>query len=72
MKTTFVTIALGAVIAFSPLAALAQSAAGTTHAGGGGSHGRHLRHTANTHKESARAGAEHIRMMRHAPAAPKS
>jgi hypothetical protein len=70
MKNTFVAIGLGAVIAFSPLAAMAQSA--TAHAGGGGSHSSHVRHSRNAHKERARAGAEHMRTMRHAPAAPKS
>jgi hypothetical protein len=82
MKRTFVTISLGALVALSPLAAMAQSEgspqplkvaqAGTAHTGGGGSHSRHMRHRANTHKERARAGAEHIRQMRMAPAAPKS
>ena len=72
MKNTFVAIGLGAVIAFSPLAALAQSATGTAHAGGGGSHRSHLRHSANTSRERARASAEHVRTMRHAPVAAKS
>ena len=72
MIKTFVVIGLGAVIVFSPLAAMAQSATGPAHAGGGGSHSRHIRHSRNAHKERARAGAEHMRMMRHAPAAPKS
>jgi hypothetical protein len=87
MVNTFVAISLGALVALSPFAAIAQSEgpaqpeqvaqaaptpAGTAHAGGGGSHRRHLRHTSNTHKERARAGAEHIRQMRMAPAAPKS
>jgi len=84
MVNTFVAIGLGAVIALSPLVAMAQSdgpmqvaqAAPATpnsaHAGGGGSHRRHLRHSANMHKERARAGAEHMRQMRMAPAAPKS
>jgi hypothetical protein len=85
MKKTFVTISLGAVIVFLPLAAMAQSEGsaqpeqvaqatsnGTAHAGGGGSHSRHLRHSRNAHKERARAGAEHMRIMRHAPAASKS
>jgi hypothetical protein len=72
-------IGLGTLIALSPLAALAQTekaaqpmqvaqaAPATTnsaHAGGGGSHRRHLRHSGNTHKERARAGAEHMREMR--------
>ena len=34
MKNTYVAVGLGAVIAFSPLAALAQSATGRAHAGG--------------------------------------
>jgi hypothetical protein len=85
MTKMFAAMGLGVLIALSPLAAMAQSdgAAGpmqvaqaTTgspaHAGGGGSHRRHLRHSANTHKERARAGAEHMRQMRTAPAAPKS
>ena len=72
MKNTFVAIGLGAVIALSPLAAMAQSATGTVHAGGGGSHRSHLRHSGNTSRERARASAEHMRTMRHAPAAPKS
>jgi hypothetical protein len=85
MVNTFVAIGLGTVIALSPLAAIAQTdgqpmqvaqAAPATpnsaHAGGGGSHRRHLRHNANTHKERARAGAEHMRQMRMAPAGPKS
>jgi hypothetical protein len=82
-----VAISLGALIGVSPLAAMAQSeppaqpilvaqaapaATGTAHAAGGGSHRRHLRHSANTHKERARAGAEHMRHLRTAPAAPKS
>ena len=72
MKNTFVAIGLGTVIALSPLAAMAQSATGTAHAGGGGFHRSHLRHSGNTSRERARASAEHMRTMRHAPAAPKS
>ena len=80
MVKMFAAIGLGALVALSPLAAIAQSdgpaqpmevaqAAATAtgsaaHAGGGGSHRRHLRHSANTHKERARAGAEHMRQMR--------
>ena len=60
---TFVAMALGVLVAFSPLAAMAQSA----HAGGGGSHSRHMRHSRNAHKERAHAGAEHARQARHAP-----
>lgn len=87
MANTFVVIGLGALVAFSPLAAMAQSegpaqteqlaqaapaATGTAHAAGGGSHRRHLRHRSNLSKERARAGAEHMRKMRMAPAAPQS
>ena len=68
MIKTFVVIGLGAVIVFAPLAAMADS----VHAGRGVSHSRHIRHSRNAHKERARAGAEHMRMMHHAPAAPKS
>jgi hypothetical protein len=86
MVKTFVGIGLGALIGLSPLAAMAQSdgsaqpmqvaqaapaATGSAHAAGGGSHRRHLRHRANTHKERARAGAEHMRQMHMAPAAPQ-
>jgi hypothetical protein len=86
MFKTFAAIGLGAFVAVSPLAAFAQSEApaepeqlaqaapapsGTAHAAGGGSHRRHLRHRANTHKERARAGAEHMRQMRTAPPAPQ-
>jgi hypothetical protein len=86
MVNTCVAIGLGALIALSPLGAMAQSdgpaqpeqlaqaappPAGTAHAGGGGSHRRHLRHRANQHKERARAGAEHMRQMRMAPAQPQ-
>jgi hypothetical protein len=76
-------IGLGAVVTLAPLAALAQTEgqpvqvaqaaapANSGHAAGGGSHRRHLRHSANTHKERARAGAEHMRQMRMGTA-PKS
>jgi hypothetical protein len=69
MIKTFVVIGLGAVIVFAPLAAMAQSA----HAGGGGSHSRHMRYSRNASRERARAGAEHVRTMHHhhAPVAPK-
>jgi len=85
MFKTFLAISFGAFVAVSPLAALAQSQgpvqpeqlaqaapapSGTAHAAGGGSHRRHLRHRANTHKERARAGAEHMRQMHTAPATP--
>jgi hypothetical protein len=70
MIKTFVVIGLGAVIVFSPLAAMAQSA----HAGEGGSYNKHMRHSRNASRERARAGAEHVRTMHHhhAPVAPKS
>ena len=77
MMNTFAAIAVGALMALSPLAALAQTdgqapiqmaqaapAATSAHAAGGGSHRSHLRHSGNTHKERARAGAEHMRQMR--------
>jgi hypothetical protein len=87
MLTKFVAIGLGAVIGLAPLAAVAQTeqlaqaapaaapAATPAHAAGGGSHRRHLRHRSNQSRERARAGAEHLRQMRTAPAAaaaPKS
>ena len=71
MIKTFVAIGLGAVIVCAPLAAMAQSA----HAGGGGSYNKHMRHSANSSRERARAGAEHVRTMHHhhhAPVAPRS
>jgi len=79
MMKIHIAIGLGTLVALSPLAALARTegaaqpmqvaqatpaATNSAHAGGGGSHRRHLRHSANTHKERSRAGAEHIRQMR--------
>ena len=72
MHKTIAMMSLGAVIAFAPPAALAQadqaaSASSAAHAkstGHRGSHRSYLRHTGNTHKERARASAEHIRKMR--------
>ena len=83
MKTTFLALSLGALVALSPFCAVAQSepeqvaqatppSAGTAHAGGGGSHRRHLRHHGSQSRERARAGAEHMRQMRMAPTAPKT
>lgn len=81
---TFAAIGLGVVIALSPLAAmaqtegpaqteqLAQAAPAAAPATPRGSHRRHLRNQGNLSRERARASAEHMRMMRHAPAAPKS
>ncbi len=60
MIKTFVAIGLGAVIVFSPLAAMAQSASGTAHAGGGGSHRSHMRHSGNmSERESQGLGRTH-------------
>jgi hypothetical protein len=70
MVNRLAAIGLGAVIALSPIAAIAQTT-NSAHAGGGGSHSRHLRHSANSHKERARAGAEHMHHMR-TGAAPKT
>ena len=72
MRKTIVMFGLGVVIAFSPLAALAQtdqgasapSAAAAKPAGHSGSHRSYLRQRSNSHKERARASAEHIRKMR--------
>jgi hypothetical protein len=82
MKKAFVAMSLGALVALPPLGAMAQSVgspgpmqvaqAGTAHAGGGGSYKRHMRYSRNASRERARAGAEHMRQMRMAPAAPKS
>ena len=66
MIKTFVAIGLGAVIVFAPLAAMAQSDPLTR--AGAALTARHMRHSRNAHKERARAGAEHMRTMRHAPA----
>jgi hypothetical protein len=65
------SIALGAALAFAPLPAFAQ----TTQTGASAIHHPHahrptgsyrsqMRHRSNTHKERARAGAEHVRQMR--------
>ena len=82
MKRTFVTISIGALIALSPLAAMAQSEGSPQPlkvprpaqptAGGGGSHSRHMRHRANTHKERARAGAGTYTPDAYGAAAPKT
>jgi hypothetical protein len=70
MIKSFVAIGLGAIIAFAPMAAMAQSA----HAAGGGSYNKHIRHSRNASRERARAGAELARQARHhhAAVAPKS
>jgi hypothetical protein len=84
MMNTFVAIAFGAVIVFSPLAAMAQSegpaepeqvaqaAPAAAPETPRGSHRRHLRSQGNLSRERARASAEHMRTMRHAPTVPKS
>jgi hypothetical protein len=79
MVNKFAAIGVSAVIAFSPLAALADTnqqlaqAAPTTGANSTaaptGSHRSQMRHRSNLSKERARASAEHMRKMRHA--APK-
>jgi hypothetical protein len=76
MKTRFLAMSLGALVALSPLGALAQSnaspkpmqvaQAGTAHAAGGGSYNKHMRHSRNASRDRARAGAEHARSARHA------
>ena len=74
MLNKFAAIGLSAVIALSPLAALAgtdeQLAQAAPAAGAPsstaptGSYRSRMRHNSNTHKERARAGAEHMRQMR--------
>jgi len=70
-----------AATALAPLAAVAETddpsqpiqvAQSSAHAGGGGSFKRHLRYRNNQSRERARVGAEHMRRMRMAPAAPKT
>jgi hypothetical protein len=82
MPTKFAAIGLSAMIALSPLAALAESdqqlaqaapatGAASSTAAPTGSYNSQMRHRANTHKERARASAEHMRQMRQQkPAAP--
>jgi hypothetical protein len=84
MMDRFVAMSLGALVALSPLLAMAQSEApaepvqvaqaSTTAAPAAprGSHRRHLRNQGNLSRERARASAEHMRQMRMAPAVPKS
>jgi hypothetical protein len=79
MLNKFAAIALGAVIALSPLAAFAETdqqlaqaapaATGTSSATApSGSFKSQMRHRSNMSKERARASAEHMRKMRHTPA----
>jgi hypothetical protein len=65
------SILLGAIAAFAPLPAFAQttpSGASTVHHptahGRTGSYRSQMRQRGNLHKERARAGAEHVRQMR--------
>ncbi len=78
MVKRFAMIGLTAVIALSPLAALAETdqlaqaapAAGAAPAPApAGSYKSQMRHRSDTSKERARASAEHMRKMRTAPAA---
>jgi len=75
MLTKFAAIGLSAVIALSPLAALAETdqqfaqaapaaGAASSTAAPTGSYRSGMRHNSNTHKERARAGAEHMRQTR--------
>jgi hypothetical protein len=75
MLNKFAAIGLSAVIALSPLAARAgtdQQLAQAAPAAGAaspttapkGSYKSQMRHRSNTHKERARASAEHMRQMR--------
>jgi hypothetical protein len=67
MLKTLALVGLGASLVLTPLAALAQTAPTTHHATAHkptGSYRSHMRHTRNTSKERARAGAEHMRTMR--------
>ena len=64
-------IVLGAALASSPLASVAQTtpagASATHHAQAHrptGSYRSEMRHRGNLHKDRARAGAEHVRQMR--------
>ena len=77
----FVAMSLGALVALSPLCAMAQSepeqvaqatapSAGTAHAGGGGSHRRHLRYHGSQSRERKLRRAHVPDAM--APAPPKS
>ncbi len=80
MVNKFAAIGLTAVIALSPLAALAETdqlAQAAAPAAGAaapapaptGSHKSQMRHRSNMSKERSRASAEHMRKMRTAPAA---
>ena len=65
------SILLGAIVAYAPLPAFAQTTqpgASTVHHptahGRTGSYRSQMRQRGNLHKERARAGAEHVRQMR--------
>jgi hypothetical protein len=71
MIRTIAFISFGIAIALMPLSVLAQapavSGAATNHAKAHkptGSYRSQMRHTRNTSKERARAGAEHVRTIR--------
>jgi hypothetical protein len=69
MLKTIALIALGSAIAFTPLSALAQSAAPAAGAPAAaaptGSHSSQMRHRANMSRERARASAHHMHHMHH-------
>jgi hypothetical protein len=70
MLNKLAAIGLSAVIALSPLAAVAETypqLAQAAAAAATGSYGSQMRHRSNLSKEHARASAEHMRKMRHAP-----
>ncbi len=78
MVKRFAAIGLAAIIALSPLAALAETdqlaqaapAAGAAPAPAPtGSYKSQMRHRSNMSKQRARAGAQHMRTMRITPAA---
>jgi hypothetical protein len=73
MVTKLAAIGLTAVIALSPLAALAQTDQAAPAGGASsataptGTHKSQMRQRSNLSKERARASAEHMRKMRHTP-----
>lgn len=75
-KLLIAAIGLGAAVAFSPLAAMAQDTTAAPAAAAApakahtGSHRGHIRRKGNTAHHRARASAHHMHKMRTAPAAP--
>jgi hypothetical protein len=71
MLNKLAAMGLSAVVALSPLAAVAETyqqlAQAAPAAAPTGSYGSQMRHRSNLSKERARASAEHMRKMRHAP-----